>query len=231
MRKKASILLAALLLLSILSGCSYMEFEQNLRGFGSGQQPAEKRTETEDGGTSTEADIDMEIDTSTDLDQLDLKQMGDEILINDGIARWSYRVDGVKVYENLEAAGLEMSDMRYIPEGDEGNSFVLVELTVENQEALAEVSDYNIAVFHLLNQELLEDPWKELLPEMCYFSLHENNEKEGEYFHFTLGKGEQMSCQIGWVLGGAVSTGENLILHVGADISAPNFVDLESGSE
>lgn len=223
MRYRCRVFVAAVCSIFLCSSCSYIEFEQNLRELGQGtEQSKEEEKDVEGVGN---------IDTGTDLKQPEWKRIGEEVIVNDGLAVWSYRVEKVTVYDNLESAGLGVSDVTNVSEGYWGNPFVLLDLTVENREVLTEVPEYNIAIFHLMNQEVLEkeDPWAEYFPEIRYFSLHDKNENESEYFHFTIREGEQISCQIGWVLGGVVSTDEKLILHVGADITVPNYVDLESG--
>ncbi len=219
MRKNLLLLGMAFLLLFQLSACSYVAFEQKLRGF----PPADTDIESNTGEDLPEQ---FDIDTETDMEHLKLRQIGDEITINDGITEMSYRVDKVTVYDNFEEAGLTAEDMGYISGGQEKNPFVLLDITVKNKKVLQETADYNIAVFHLLNQKILNDPWVEALPEMAYFSGHAQNRLESEYFHYVLKKGGELQCQVGWILYGAVNTPEDLVLHVGANIEGTEFVDL-----
>ena len=63
-----------------------------------------------------------------------LKQIGDEIIINDSIAELSYTVTKVTVYDNLKASGIDEEKVcGYVPDNAKQNPFVLVDITVKNK--------------------------------------------------------------------------------------------------
>lgn len=165
-------------------------------------------------------------DEGPDLGKLQLKSLGEEIVVNDNVTEMSYTINKVTVYDSFTDAGLTEEEMGYVPEGEEKKPFVVLDITVKNNKVLMEdaAGDYNIAVFHLMNQKLLEDPWSQALPQMSWFREHKEDDRT--YFHYTLEEGQTMECQIGWVLTYPVEDTHDLVLHVGADISSMDYVDL-----
>lgn len=211
--KKCCAFLCLLLISVMFSSCTYADFENKLK---KGIMPG-----NDDKVDMNEFDQQAKPDENTQL-----KQIGDEIIINDSIAELSYTVTKVTVYDNLKASGIDEAKVcGYVPDNAKQNLFVLVDITVKNKKVIRQVDDYNIGVFHLMNKTLFDsDPWKQSLPELTYFSNAKNN--GSEYYHYTLPEGEEMQCQLGWVLRNPIENADDLILHIGADISAKNYVRL-----
>lgn len=205
--------MCVLLIMIMFSACSYVEFENKV-----------KQNVTL--GSDDKVDMNAFNQQAKPDKTTEIKQIGDEIIINDGLAELSYTITKVTVYDNLESAGVDEAKVGgYVPDNAKLNPFVLLELTVKNKKALQQVDNYNIGVFHLMNKKLFDsDPWTQALPELTYFS---NSISTGsDYYHYTLPEGEEMQCQIGWVLRSPIENADDLILHVGADISAKNYVQL-----
>ena len=210
--KILSLFLSLLLIIGVFNSCSYVEFENKL------QTPASNQSQE----APFKDVLDIRPDPNTKF-----KHIGEEIVVNDGLAELSYTITGMTVYNHFTAAGLKQEDLKYVgADADLANPFVLVEVTVSNKKIIQETEFYNIGVFHLLNQELFSDPWKKSLPEISYFSAFKS--LGSDYLHYTLSEGEEMHCQLGWILADPVSTADHLILHVGADIKLNNYVDLSS---
>lgn len=201
------------LIMIMFSACSYVEFENKV-----------KQNVTP--GNDDKVDMNAFNQQAMPDETTEIKQVGDEIIINDGLAELSYTITKVTVYDNLESAGVDEAKVGgYVPDNAKLNPFVRLDLTVKNKKALQQVDSYNISVFHLMNKKLFDaDPWTQALPELTYFS---NSISTGsDYYHYTLHEGEEMQCQIGWVLRSPIENADDLILHVGADISAKNYVQL-----
>lgn len=211
--KKCCIFLCVLLIATMFSACSYVEFENKV-----------KQNATP--GNDDKVDMNTFDQQAKPDEKTQLKQIGDEIIVNDGITELSYTITKVTVYDNLKAAEIDETKIGgYVPDNAKQNSFVLVDITVKNKKAIQQADDYNIGVFHLMNKKLFDsDPWAQSLPELTYFSNAKNS--GSDYYHYTLPEGEEMQCQLGWVLRNPIENADDLILHIGADISAKNYVQL-----
>lgn len=211
--KKGCAFLCVLLLMVMFSACSYVEFENKVK---QNVMP----------GNDDKVDMNAFDQQAKPDESTEIKQIEDEIIINDGLAELSYTVTKVTVYDNLKSAGIDEEKVGgYIPDNAKLNPFVLLDITVKNKKALRQVDSYNIGVFHLMNKKLFDaDPWTQALPELTYFS--KSLSTGSDYYHYTLPEGEEMQCQIGWVLRSPIENADDLILHIGADISAKNYVQL-----
>ena len=201
------------LIMIMFSACSYVEFENKV-----------KQNITP--GNNDKVNMNAFDQQAKPDETTEIKQIGDEIIINDGLAELSYTITKVIVYDNLKSAEIDEAKVcGYVPDNAKLNPFVLLELTVKNKKVLQQVDSYNIGVFHLMNKKIFdEDPWTQALPELTYFS---NSMSTGsDYYHYTLPEGEEVQCQIGWVLRSPIENADDLILHIGADISAKNYVQL-----
>lgn len=209
--KKYCAFLCVLLITLMFSACSYVDFENQLK----------KGVVSGNGDKINMDEFNLQANPGKDTE---LKEIGDEIIINDGIAELSYTITGVTVYDNLKVGGIDEAKIRgYFPDNAKENPFVLVDVTIKNKKALQETGDYNIGVFHIMNKKLFDsDPWAQPLPELSYFSNSKSD--DSEYYHYTLPEGEEMQCQLGWVLQNPIESTDDLILHIGADITAKNYV-------
>ena len=206
---KIKLLFIMLLVLLLFSSCSYADFEDGIK---------HKITPEE----STKINIEIKPDES-----IPLKSVGDTITINDSVAELSYKINNVAVYNSFSESGIEAEKLADPEAGKKSQApFVLVDITVTNEKALINVDSYNIAVFHLMNKEIFSDPWSKTLPEISYFSASESN--GSDYFHYKLPEGESAEFKIGWILRDPVTDGNDLILHVGANIQENNYIDLSS---
>ena len=206
---KIKLLFIILVILFLLSSCSYADFEDGIK-----QKIAPEE--------NTKINIEIKPDESEPL-----KSVGDTITINDSVAELSYKINGITVYNSFSESGIDAESLADPEAGIKSQMpFVLIDITVTNEKALINVDSYNIAVFHLMNKEIFSDPWSRPLPEISYFSASESN--GSDYFHYKLPEGESAEFKIGWILRDPVTNGNDLILHVGANIQENNYVDLSS---
>ena len=206
--RRVALFLIILILTIGFSSCSYVDFENRLKN----------KIIAPD-----ETKFNAEIKPSADAE---LIPMGREIIINDGVSVTSYTVTGVNVYDSYTAAGVK-SEQLAVDNAQEKSSvpFVTVDLSVCIKKSTVKTEYYNIAVLHLLGSEIFAEPWKTHLPEMSYFSLSQSG--GSDYFHYNLAEGETMNCRVGWILDDVNWSEDSLILHVGADINADNYVSLK----
>lgn len=215
--KKCCVFLCILLITVMFSSCSYAEFENKLK---------KKVMPGSQDNVNDKVDIEEFNQQAKPDENTELKQVGDEIIVNDGITEISYAITKVSVYDNIDTAGIDEQKVGgYVPDTAKRNPFVLLDLTIKNKKTIQQVDIQNIGVFHLMNKKLYDsNPWSQPLPELTYFSNSQSN--GSDYYHYTLNEGEEMQCKIGWVLRSPIENADDLILHIGADISAKNYVQL-----
>jgi len=204
-RKTVSVFLVVILLFCITS-CSYAEFEDRIKS-----------------GIIKQEQTKFDAEIKPDRNAL-IMPMGSKVTIDDTVTKTCYEICNAEVFDSFKSAGIKAEDIA--DDNAEEKSiypFVAVDINVTVEKAYIKTDFYNIAVFHLLNKELFADPWSNPLPEMSYFSGFESN--DSNYFHYTLAEGQTMTCRIGWIVDDRMSV-DGLILHVGADITADNYVSL-----
>lgn len=171
-----------------------------------------------------------------------IKQIGDpiECICATG-AVIEYTVTKVQLFDHYTDAGIAKEDCIF---GLKDTTFVLVDVQckkISGPEWKTEDDYDKMAGISLSSKELLKDRGTALLPEMCYFSGHDEvQEGEKSYDSYWLDPGETKTYQLGWCLlnGGEIgpkdknakllTETDGLVLQIGTGSYDDPYVDLET---
>lgn len=171
-----------------------------------------------------------------------IKQIGDpiECICATG-AVIEYTVTKVQLFDHYTDAGIAKEDCIF---GLKDTTFVLVDVQckkISGPEWKTEDDYDKMAGISLSSKELLKDRGTALLPEMCYFSGHDEvQEGEKSYDWYWLDPGETKTYQLGWCLlnGGEIgpkdknakllTETDGLVLQIGTGSYDDPYVDLKT---
>ena len=172
-----------------------------------------------------------------------IKQIGEPIECTHGDtgAVIEYTVTKVQLFDHYTDAGIAKEDCIF---GLKDTTFVLVDVQckkISGPEWKTEDDYDKMAGISLSSKELLKDRGTALLPEMCYFSGHDEvQEGEKSYDWYWLDPGETKTYQLGWCLlnGGEIgpkdknakllTETDGLVLQIGTGSYDDPYVDLET---
>lgn len=171
-----------------------------------------------------------------------IKQIGDTITCtHDTGAVIEYTVTKVQLFDHYTDAGIAKEDCIF---GLKDTTFVLVDVQCKkiSGSEWETKDDYDrMAGISLSSKELLKDRETALLPEMCYFSGHDEvQEGEKSYDWYWLDPGETKTYQLGWCLYEEGESGlkdgnvklltetDGLVLRIGIGSYDDPYVDLET---
>lgn len=153
-----------------------------------------------------------------------------------------YTVQDVKIFDHYLDSGIPESEFVF---GKSDEPFILLNIKIKKvsgSERSNEDEHDNIFSLQLYNKNMLEavaNGEYPLIPEICYFSGHENMEKQ--YYSYWLDPGEEAIFQVGWCVneprtgrdqGAYLNDTEGLALHIGSasNYDGGKYVDLTASS-
>jgi hypothetical protein len=153
-----------------------------------------------------------------------------------------YTVQDVKIFDHYLDSGIAESEFVF---GKSDEPFILLNIKIKKvsgSERSSEDEYDNIFSLQLYNKNMLEavaNGEYPLIPEICYFSGHQNVEKQ--YYSYWLDPGEEAIFQVGWCVNGPrtgrdqgayLNDTEGLALHIGSasNYDGGKYVDLTASS-
>ncbi len=173
------------------------------------------------------------------LEENGMKKIGEPVQYTEwNGTEMEYTVQDVKIFDHYLDSGIPESEFVF---GKSDEPFILLDVKIKKisgSEKHSEDDHDNISTLQLYNKNMLEAAANGEYPgisEICYFSGHENMEKE--YYYYWLNPGEEAVFQVGWCvhepLTGRDQTAylndtEGLTLHIGSagNYDGGKYVDL-----
>lgn len=217
-RKRRKLLLISIVgvLTFAMSACSYREFEdgvrqdieENIAEMGANENTAEElpeqdTTQTEDNSAAREEKI---------------VQVGDTMeWVSPYQESMEYTIEKVEIADNIGELGLKKEDFNVQDVFQEDGTFVpctedesgqykilLLTMRVKNVDFRGYMPSEEIPQLMveqcLAKGEQLEEPQNAMFLYASYFSNHPEENREKDYFKYTLEKGKEMEYSVGWIL-------------------------------